>query len=129
MSCSNCPQTTPIPECVETLQVGYTEYDNEDIYVYIQNDITGMTFIASVTTDSNGLLIIDPFPAFSENFTYSLWAVRKADKCKERMNILVGCNDYGYMGETVTCIDLVIQKYFNTSGEVEVFSSHVIELE
>lgn len=129
MSCPTCPLTLPIPTCVTLLNIGYTEYPNEDMYVYVENETTGNKFQKLVTTDDNGLLSIE-LPYLSKNFGYTLYAIRKNDKCKERVEILIGCGTYGYGGRTVTCIDLVFEDIWDeTNTNKIIFDDFTIELE
>lgn len=125
MSCKTCPFTIPIPTCIKSLQIGYTEFPNEDMCVYIINDTTGNKIRFSVTTDDNGLLTIAP-PYLSENFTYTLTAIRKNDKCKEPVEILIGCGTYGYGGNTITCIDLVFKDLWDETNTTKIIEDNFI---
>jgi hypothetical protein len=90
--CNQCSQAKPILTCTETLIIGEV-VASEDYFVYIENNNTGFIVQQAVSVGVDGVLEVDltlfQEGFISENFTYTIWAVKDGDGLNQYAPITV----------------------------------------
>jgi hypothetical protein len=119
--CIDCIEAKAIPTCVDLLTVGVIGA-NTEVTVYIENHATGYTTSQDVTSDVNGLVVIDmkkPYPDFyTENFYYTLWITEKGAPIEEPESFIINVDVY-------TCLTLLFKRVFE-DNQLKNFDTYVI---
>ena len=125
MSCPTCTETKPIPKCVDTLIIGAIEYDNTDVYIYVENLTTGRIQRIDATSGISGeveLDLTDPDKEYySPNFTYELWITLQTGSINDKLDVTIGYGLYD-------CFVLRFLEIFD-GVDIAEFTEHELEID
>jgi hypothetical protein len=109
MPCSNCTEVRPVPATFETLTLGTVE-ESTDYLVFLKNISTGMEAEYEITSDADGLLILDReldgIKIVPGEWTEARVILADATDLTANVNILIGATNY-------TCLLIRFTEVFN----------------
>lgn len=113
MACNDCHPLASIPECTNEMVLGNIAV-NTQVYIYVENLVTGYIHRQEALSDNTGEVILDlsePDPSFyNQNSSYEVWVTLRTDNV--RMAVTVGAD---LEEEAVDCIDISFYKAMDTA--------------
>lgn len=96
MSCTQCQDTQPVPECVSSIVIGVIALLSTPVHVFVKNNTTNYVHIQEATSAADGTITLDStlpdISFYNKNHLYEIWVTGIADLIK--LPITINSIDY-----------------------------------